>query len=677
LDSNESLFVIERALKSALRYHTAGELHAAADLYNKILTVDPNHADSLHLLGVIACQSGDNDTAVDLINRAIQINSGNAIYYNNIGNALSNQSNFEEASACYSKALAIKPDYAEAHNNMGAALKNQGKNNKAIACFQKALEINPNYVEACNNMGAALRKRGMLNEAIAWYQKALEIRPDYAEAYHNMGNVLKTQGKSTQAVTCYSKALEIKPDYAEACRNLVDQLQQTCSWQELDGLTVRLDAFTKRALDKGTRAAEPPFISLARHADPARNYAIAKSWSDEIVRATENIKPTFSFDGTRLCKRKIVIGYLSNDFCNHPVAHQMLSLYGLHNRDEFQVFCYSYGKDDGSYYRLKIQRDCDRFIDIRDLSHVEAAKRIHADRVDILVDLMGHTLGSRLEICALRPAPVQVSYLGFLGTTGADFFDYIITDRIVTPEDHAQYYSENFVYLPHCYQVNDHAQMILEKDWKKSDFGLPEGSFVFCSFNQGYKIEPVMFNSWMKILRHVPESVLWLLSGGETTEKNLKERAEARSVSSERLIFAKKLPINEHLARLRLAGLALDTRIYNGGATTSNALWAGVPVITMQGAHFVSRMTSSSLKAIGLPDLITHSLEDYEALAVGLARDHGALEGLRQKLADNRLKDSLFDTQRFVKNLERAYKEMWRIFSSMERPRRIEVVEPP
>jgi len=353
----------------------------------------------------------------------------------------------------------------------------------------------------------------------------------------------------------------------------------------------------------------------------------------------------------------------------------MVSLFALHNREEFEIFCYSYGKDDASYFRRRISRDCDKFVDLRSLNDMDSAKCIYKDQVDILVDLTGHTRNNRLAICAFQPAPIQVSYLGFLGTSGAAFFDYIITDRIVTPGDHSLYYSEEFVYLPHCYQVNNHTQVISNKGWKRSDFGLPKSKFVFCSFNNTYKIEPVMFDVWMKILRRVPDSVLWLSWEGETAEANLRQEARTRGVRPERLYFSGKLPIEEHLCRLRLADLALDTRTYNGGATTSNALWAGLPLITLQGSHFVSRMSSSSLTAIGLPELITYSLDEYEALAVELAGDPGRLMRIRERLAKNRLVEPLFDTPRFAKNIERAYTEMWEIYLAGERPRRIEVVE--
>jgi protein O-GlcNAc transferase len=673
--SNEDSFCIDIAFNAALQQHQSGQLDKAEELYKNILHTNPSHASSLHLLGLIAYQGGKTDVAAKLISKAVEINPESAVYLNDMGVALNEQGKTNNAIACYEKAVEINPGYADAYYNMGNALNDQGKAKEAIACYEKAVAINPEYVDAYYNMGNTLKGQGKAKEATACYEKAVEIDPDYADAYHNMGNTLNDQGKIEESIACYEKAVEIDPNDAEAINDLVRQLQQTCAWEKLEGMTARLDTLTRKALDRGKKPAEHPFLNLTRHADPCRNSAIAKSWGCDMMRRMPNPEIHFAFDDRRSCKKRITVGYLSNDFQNHATAHLMLKLFGLHNRDEFTIYCYSYGKDDRSFYRAQIQQDCDQFIDLDNLSNIDAAKCIYEDQVDILVDLKGYTKGNRLAICALRPAPIQVNYLGFPGTTGADFFDYIITDRIVTPEHHAPYYAENFVYLPHCYQVNDHTQLISNKDLKKTDLGLPESSFVCCSFNQGYKIEPIMFDVWMKILRQLPECVLWLLVKSKTAERNLREEAEKRGVQPERLIFAKELPKGEHLARLRLADLALDTRIYNGHTTTSDALWAGVPVITLQGSHFASRVSSSILTGMGLCELITHNLDEYEALAVRLIRSPGNLKAMREKLAKNRKTEPLFDTSRFADNIERAYKEMWKIFLAGERPRQIEVVE--
>ncbi|MFQ5714817.1 MAG: tetratricopeptide repeat protein [Candidatus Scalinduaceae bacterium] len=683
---NEAITCYQKALELKPDYAEAcnnlgsafkeqGELNEAITYYQKALELKPDYAEAYNNLGSAFKEQGELDEAISCCQKALKLKPDLPEAYNNMGNAFKDQSKLTDAILCYQKALEIKPGFSEVYNNMGTAFQGQGKSTDAVSCYKKALEIKPDYVSAYYNLGNAFQDKGEFNEAISYYQKALELRPDYAEAYNNIGAMFQEQGKLSEAISCYQKALGLRPDYAEAYNNLFNQFQQTCAWQKIEGMSAKFDVLTREALDSGTKTTETPFINIMRYTDPSRNFTVAKSWSRDVERTTSNLKNHFPHDIRKSRKTKITVGYLSNDFRNHPMAHLMLSLFGLHNRDEFNIFCYSYGKDDVSSYRARIRRDCDKFVDLGNLHYAIAAKCIYEDQVDILVDLKGYTRGNRIGICALRPAPIQVRYLGLAGTTGADFFDYIITDRIVTPEEHAQYYSENFVYMPHCYQVNDHTQEISNKDWKKADFDLPEGSFVYCSFNQGYKIEPVMFNTWMNILRQVPESVLWLQRENEMTERNLGLEAEARGVKFDRLIFAEKLPKYEHLARLRLADAALDTRIVNGAATTSDALWVSVPVITLQGNNFASRMSSGILTGIGLPELIVHSIGEYEALAIRLAHNPGELQTIRQKLTKNLSTEPLFDTPRFTRNLEKAYKEMCKIFMAGGSPRQIEVIE--
>jgi len=666
---------VEAFYNMGYAFHRDGKLHDALVCYQKAVEIKPDYAEAYHNMGIVLKDQGRLSEAMSCFQKALQLKPDLAQAYSNTGNVFRYQGKLSEAVSCFQKAVQLRPDYAGAYYNMGSTFQDQGKSDEAIACYQKALEIKPDYAEAYNNMGTVLQDKGELDEAISCFEKALRLEPDHAEAYNNMGSTFQQQGRSDEAIAWYQKALDTKPDYAGAINNLAHQLRQTCSWQELGDVTAKLDGLTRKALDEATKAPQDPFVSLTTQADLSRNFAIAKSWSSDIARSMSNLKIDCSFGNRRLRRTRIAIGYLSNDFRNHATAHLMLSLFRLHNREEFEIFCYSYGKDDGSDYRKRIERDCDKFIDLQNIGHADAARYIYEDQVDILVDLKGYTTGYRLAICALRPAPVQVSYLGFPGTTGADFFDYIITDRIVTPEDHAPYYSENFVYLPHCYQVNDHTQAISNRDWARKDFGLPEESFVFSSFNRPYKVDPVMFDTWMKILRQVSQGVLWLLRENETAEDNLRHEAEARGVKPERLIFSETLPKDEHLARLRLADLALDTRIVNGHTTTSDALWAGVPIITLQGSHFASRVSASILTAIGLPELITHTLAEYEALAVHLACNPHKLQAIQERLAKNRSTEPLFDTPRFGKNLEKAYKEMWKIYLAGEKPKHIEVVE--
>ena len=541
--------------------------------------------------------------------------------------------------------------------------------------YRSILNDVPTLPDALHLLGVIASQVGKHDLAIDLIQQAITKSPKNFIYYNNLGHVFKRLDQLDDAILCYEKALQIQPEYPDALSQLVHLLQQSCAWQKLDGLSEKLDGFTQTALNSGTKPAESPYINVTRHADPDLNFKVAKFWADNITHHTSGLDFAFSFNGRRKNNSKIVVGYLSNDFRHHPTAHLTLSLFGLHNRQEFKVYGYSYGIDDGSWYRERIIGDCDKFIDLRYLSFEEAARRIYADQVDILVDLMGHIAGNRLEICALRPTPIQVSYLGFPGTSGADFFDYIIADRIVTPEQHLPYYSEQIVYMPHCYQINDHNQAISQKPYQRQDFDLPEDRFVFASFNQAHKIDPVMFDIWMNILREVPQSVLWLFGRHDTVVNNLRQEAENRGIGSDRLIFTGKLPKDEHLARHRLADLFLDTRIYTGHTSTSDALWAGVPVITLQGDHFASRVSASILTAMGLPELITSSLGEFQNLAVQLARQREQLHEIRQRLISNRNTAPLFDTLRFVGNLEKAFNQMWEIYCNGDTPRHLEVNE--
>jgi len=352
-----------------------------------------------------------------------------------------------------------------------------------------------------------------------------------------------------------------------------------------------------------------------------------------------------------------------------------MGLFDRHNRADFKIYCYSYGKDEGKYYRESIKNSCDSFLELQNIASEDAAQQIFDDGIDILVDLMGYTAGNRLEVCALRPAPVQVTWLGFPGTTGADFFDYVIVDKTVVPEKQRIYYSEKTVFMPHSYQVNNDRQVISDKKWNKSDFGLPADSFVFCSFNQEYKIEPTIFDIWMSILHKVPKSVLWLLSKNRLAQDNLIKYAINRGINPKRIIFATSVEKSEHLARHKLADIALDTRVYNGHTTTSDALWAGVPVIALKGGHFASRVSSSILSSAGLPQLVTESLDEYEELAVSLAKNPQELDRIKQELKLKRLSEPLFDTARYATNLESAYREMLKIFDRGEKPHEIFVEE--
>jgi protein O-GlcNAc transferase len=665
----------EAVFNLAKAHQERGNLEKAISRYQEATKLKPDLFQAYFNLGILFQESRHFQKAISFYEKALAAKPEFAEALNNMGTAYQKLDDFDKAISCFQKALELKPEFATAYYNMGKAYYDNGWCQEAIKCYNRALLLNSDNVNVLYDMGLAYRSQGRINDMIACYQKALQIKPNSPETHYNLAVAYKKLEKMKQAFSHCRKALELQPDFGEAFSYLVRLHQHSCDWKRFRNLSTQLDALTKKTIEKGKKTAEAPMFSIRRHADPRKNLAVAKSWSDSISKRMSNSEINFSFDDRKVHKKKIVVGYLSNDFKNQAVMHLMVGLFRSHNRKKFKILCFSHGKDDNSDYRRQIKQHCDQFIDIEKLPHEGAAKRINEQQVDILVDLMGHTRGNRLEICALRPAPIQVSYLGFLGSTGSDFIDYIITDKIVTPEKHASFYSEKFVYLPHCYQVNNNYQRISEKTFRRKDCCLPNEDFVFCCFNQPYKIDSIIFETWMNILREVPKSVLWLLRQNDAAKRNLIHAAATSGIATDRLVFADALPLEEHLARLKLADLALDTRTYNGGATTSNALWSGVPVITIEGSHFVSRMTSSSLSAIGLHELVTQSPEQYKSTAVRLAKNPEKLDAVKKKLTKNRLVEPLFDSSRFACNIERAYEKMWRIFITGESPRQIEVNE--
>jgi predicted O-linked N-acetylglucosamine transferase (SPINDLY family) len=619
--------------------------------------------------------SGQSPRNIEMLAAPDQQTIQNPGHFYTLAAALQSQNRHDECIAAYEQAVRLKPDYTEAWVNLGVAWKNKGNNERAIFCYRKILEFKPDFAEIYYNLGNSLRDKPF--EAIANYQKALQYKPDMVGAYINLGLCYHEMARSEEAIACYEKAVKFNPNLIEAYSNLISRLQHIFAWEKLETIKAKIEPMTVDAISKGVKTPEIPFDSLTLHRDPARHLASAKAWSADIARTAGTPYPPYSPEKFKE-KKKITIGYLSCDFRNHPVAHLLRSMFGIHNRNEFNIYVYSYGPDDGSPYRKEIQATCDKFTDVHPLSHQDTAKRIMEDGVDILIDLMGHTKNARLEICALRPAPIQVTWLGFPGTSGADFFDYLITDKIISPPHHASYYSEKLVYMPHCYLMTDHRQAIWSPSPKRADAKLPQDAFVFCSFNQPFKIEHSVFDCWMRLLHQVPGSVLWLPRSPESAERNLKRQAEARGMDTSRLIFADKLVMKEqYLARLGLADLALDPWMYNGHATTSDALWSGVPVLTLLGTTFASRVASGLLNAMELSELITHTPEEYEKLALHLAARPDELARIRQKLAKNRMTAPLFDTPRFVRNLENAFRQMWKLFLSGEKPRLIEVESAP
>jgi predicted O-linked N-acetylglucosamine transferase (SPINDLY family) len=639
--------------------HEKGELDAAAAAYRHVVALRPEIADAHNNLGAVLQDQGRDDEALAAFDAAIHRRDAYAQAHFNRGVVLRRMGRLEEALAALRAATARRADYVEAINNAGIVAQELGRFDEARATFQGILALRPTHAEAFNNLGAVLLGQGRTEEALAAFQQALALRPDYPEAFYNLGNAWRELGRLEGAIAAYQTALRLRPDDPDAFSQLVYHRWRACDWTDYAADQARLID-----LVRGGTARVPPFYLLATPASAADQLACARRWIAPLVPPPADV---FRHAAPRP-RERIRLGYLSADFHQHATAFLMAELFERHDRARFEVVAYSYGPDDASPMRARLTRAFDRFVEVGALSHRAAAERIHADEIDILVDLKGHTQHARPQIAAWRPAPVQVSYLGYPATMGAAFIDYVIVDDVVAPAGDQPFFAEKLVHLGGCYQANDRQRAIAATVPSRAACGLPPAGFVFASFNNSYKITPDMFAVWMRLLAAVPGSVLWLLEANELVARNLRREAEHRRIDPARLVFAPRAPLPEHLARHRHADLFLDTLPCNAHTTASDALWAGLPVLTCAGSTFAGRVAASLLAAAGLPELVAASLVDYERAALALARDPDRLAALRERLARNRETSALFDLPRLTAQLEAAYVRMWRQWSAGEAP---------
>ena len=638
--------------------HQQHQLEAAEAAYRRVIELAPGIAAGHNNLGTVLKDQGRLDRALAAFDQAIALQADYAEAFYNRATVLQQQARLEEALAAYGRAIALRENYADAINNAGIVLQELGRASEAIDLYRPLLERMPAHADACNNLGTALLAEGRADEARAAFEQALAHQPDFPEAFCNLGNARRELGDLTGAIAAYRDALRLRPDDAGAFSQLIYHRAQACAWEGYEADQEKLVDMARR----GIRV--PPFYLLATPASASDQLSCARQWATSISPP----RTALFHHRPRAGRERIRLGYLSGDFHQHATAQLMAELFECHDRDRFEVFAYSYGPDDHSPMRARLAAAFDRFVDIRARSHHEAAELIHAEGVDILVDLKGYTHHARPAISAYRPAPVQVSYLGYPATMGADFIDYIIVDPFVVPSSQQPFFSERLVHLPRSYQVNDRRREVADARTSRRDVGLPAEGLVLCSFNNSYKISPVFFDIWMRLLRAVPGSVLWLLEANPQVAGNLRSEAEKRGVDSGRLIFAPLAPPAEHLGRHRHADLFLDTLPCNAHTTASDALWAGLPVVTCCGDTFAGRVAGSLLMAIDMPELVTTSLEEYEQAALALARSPQRLIALRRKLQNNREASALFDLPKLTGNIEAAYARMWQTWLAGQTP---------
>lgn len=668
----------------ALAHHQKGELEQAALLYKAFLATQPQHFDALHMLGLVALQLNDALTGLDLIKKAIRVNPSSFAAHLNIGNALRSLKRHKEALASFDQAIAIKSDYAEAFSNRGVTLEDLGLQQDALASYERALEIKPDNIEALTNRGNVLRTLKRTDEALSSYERVLTLNAGYVQAWYNRGVALQDLMRFDEAFTSYDRALEIRPAHAEALNNRADVLQalkrheeacagyerllkiapdfpyaagkqlhsqlHSCDWHGHAQATEHIT----QAIRRGELIDTPSYF-LAVSGSAAAQFQCSRAYITS--RHPAHPKPLWA--GEHYSHQRIRLAYLSADFHEHATAYLMAELFEQHDKSRFDVIAISFGPNAPSSMRERLERSFTQFIDVRSKSDLDVAVMLRALEIDIAVDLKGFTQGSRTGIFAHRAAPIQVNYLGYPGTMGADYMDYILADSHVIPSGQDAFYAEKVVRLPHSYQVNDSQRTIAPDNPSRASVGLPDSGFVFCSFNNNYKITPGIFSIWMRLLLKVQGSVLWLLEDNPAASRHLKQEAELHGVASTRLVFAPRMPLDAHLARHRLADLFLDTLPINAHTTASDALWAGLPVLTCVGEAFASRVASSLLHAVGLPEMVSQDLGAYEYLALKLAHTPDLLANIKVRLAQNRLTHPLFDTYRFRQHIESAYSAMY------------------
>lgn len=684
--------------RQALQLHQQGELNQAEALYKSVIAADSSHADAIHYLGVIHHQKGQHQTAIDTIALAININPHHADYLSNQGLAYKALKQYPKAIQCFQQALKLAPDDLDVYYNLGntsieaedfdlaaqayrrilrdypqdADLKEalchaldkqgylyqqSGHHAEAEHCYQEAIQLKPEQSTLYYNLGNAQRELGKAKEAAESYQHAIQLSPSDADAYNNLGNVQRELGNLQAAIKAYEKALELNPKLYHAKVHLVHQKQHACDWRNLSDEVQEIRDWVARVPE----AQISPFAFLAMPQTTANEQKqCAGNWLENRYTSAFSQSELLAFTYSKTNQR-LRIGYLSADFRLHPLAFLISELIELHDKAYFETYAYSYGVNDQSQERARLENAFDHFRDIRDVSSQEAAQQINRDEIDILVDLTGFTQTSRSQIVALRPAPINVSWLGFPGTMGEldgkPLFDYLLSDAFITPPESVQNYAEKLALLPHTYQSNDRKRPIAQAKHRQ-EYGLPEHGFVFCCFNQTFKILPQVFEVWMRLLKQVPSSVLWLLECNALAKANLIKEAETRGISANRLVFAPRVTVAEHMARQTCADLFLDTLPYNAHTTTSDALWMGLPVLTCSGETFASRVAGSLLQAAELPELITYSLQAYEAKALQLANNPEELKRIKAHLISKRDQLPLFDTAQFARDLEQIYRRI-------------------
>nr|AKA09672.1 cytoplasmic O-GlcNAc transferase [Trichoplax adhaerens] len=739
-------------------YYEQGLMDLAVDTYKRAIELQPNFPDAYCNLANALKELGKVTEAEECYNTALSLCPTHADSLNNLANIKREKGQIGEASKLYRKALEIFPEFAAAHSNLASVLQQQGKLQEALAHYKEAIRINPSFADAYSNMGNTLKEMQDVQGAIQCYTRAIQINPNFADAHSNLASIHKDSGSIPEAIANYRTALKLKPDFPDAFCNLAHCYQIICDWADYELRMKRLVSIVQDQLEKGRLPSVHPHHTMLYPLDGHTRKAISNRHGNLCLDRTATIhKPPYKFTPNIILPNgKLKIGYVSSDFGNHPTSHLMQSIPKLHDRSRVEVYCYSLTADDGTSFRKEISRGSDHFVDLSQVQcHGDAADRINADGIHILLNMNGYTKGARNEIFALRPAPIQMMWLGYPGTSGAAFMDYIITDKITSPMEYADHYSEKLAFLPNSFFIGDHRHMFAHLSVRATDngrdrvinlsegsapdldmkdiieaqlrealskidntsshintstnlisngtlgsnavipnggpiingngdsvpngpgvnvpsgmvlttraqYGLPSKAIIYCNFNQLYKIDPKILETWVRILKRVPNSILWLLRFPAAGEAMLKNTILKMGLPADRVVFTNVAPKEEHVRRGQLADICLDTPMCNGHTTGMDVLWAGVPMITMPKETLASRVASSQLTSLGVSELIAKDLTEYEDVAVKYGSDITRLRKLQDKIWQLRHKSTLFNTKTYCQNLEELYVKVWDRYS--------------
>ncbi|XP_076286274.1 O-linked N-acetylglucosamine (GlcNAc) transferase sxc isoform X2 [Lasioglossum baleicum] len=766
-------------------YYEQGLIDLAIDTYRRAIELQPNFPDAYCNLANALKEKGQVVEAEDCYNTALRLCPSHADSLNNLANIKREQGYIEEATRLYLKALEVFPEFAAAHSNLASVLQQQGKLNEALMHYKEAIRIQPTFADAYSNMGNTLKEMQDIQGALQCYTRAIQINPAFADAHSNLASIHKDSGNIPEAIQSYRTALKLKPDFPDAYCNLAHCLQIVCDWTDYEARMKKLVSIVAEQLDKNRLPSVHPHHSMLYPLSHDFRKAIAARHANLCIEKIHVLhKQPYKYP--REVSTRLRIGYVSSDFGNHPTSHLMQSIPGLHERQSVEIFCYALSSDDGTTFRAKIARESEHFIDLSQIPcNGKAADRINADGIHILVNMNGYTKGARNEIFALRPAPIQVMWLGYPGTSGASFMDYLITDEVTSPVELASQYSEKLAYMPHTYFIGDHKQMfphlkerliltdklnmkgkvadnvavinatdlspmientlvkeireVIVPDAKnkpveislkvaelptttpietmiasgqcqmsvngvvvqngmtttqannktatgeevpqnivittRQQYGLPEDAVVYCNFNQLYKIDPLTLHMWARILKQVPNSVLWLLRFPAVGEPNLQATAQQLGLSAGRILFSNVAAKEEHVRRGQLADVCLDTPLCNGHTTSMDVLWTGTPVVTLPGETLASRVAASQLNTLGCPELVAQTRQEYQDIAIRLGTDREYLKAIRAKVWKARSESPLFNCKLYALGMEMLYRKMWERYARGEKADHVAAVD--